>query len=683
MKKMLSLLLAVLFALTAIFSAAYAENTVQPTHTEREYFSAEYADDVDDKEGFLHPTIDDDGGEGGFTYPGQYTLDKDNNVYFVDRYCTTERRPIKVYSRDGKLIKKISSGHFIDKYCEFADILISGDILYAVTNTGVLCAYDTKTGKTEKYEAGTFDGYSPYALVKGDEGSIVICYLNGYVTSHEHLPCIFRTFRTDTAKFDDDSVKARYYTNASGKRMTEITWFGIKLNMESHEFEIPYGRNTKGEIVVASKTGSWNRYYYINFTDKGESLSIVELEHGSSFSDDMWRVSRLDNGFLVTTPNVDPDILYSTPDPDMSEKIISIDVVVWGYDDETHHVNDLLCSVPAFLMSEEESIDEKYVTCRFNYYAYDKVMGPNDFAVTKSGDIYIPDAAGRLESAGLRHYSGNGEYLGTVKCEYIGAKFLPSAMTVAEDSIYMLMYNNDHKSVLCEYDTQSGKTAEYPLPEGVDFSGLRFGQKFVTIGRYVVLEPNSVMMQSLFIFDTEKKEYVSAEGTYSRSYDSSSDTLTVHIDDAVYTIPHAGFTAYYVLGTDENGSIIISGGAGLCAYSKDGTLLSVASGLKEDCEKQLRFNFHVSNGKMYRAHSSQFFYYIGEYTLNEKFLTEDVYDANLDGKEDTQDAVFVLKYSAGMVKMGGAQFIKCDVSHDMKVNTADAVQILKHCAGME
>ena len=674
-------MLAVLFASAAVVTAVHAETAAQPTHTEKEYFSAEYADDIDDKEGYLHPTIDDDGGEGGFHFPGQYTLDEDNNVYFVDRYCTTERRPIKVYSGEGKLIKKISSEHFIDKYCEFADVLISGDILYAVTNTGVFCAYDIKTGKTEKYEAGTIDSYSPYALVKGDDGSIVICYLNGYVTSHEHLPCIFRTFRTDTAKFDDNSVKARYYTNASGKRMTEITWFGIKLNMESHEFEIPYGRNTKGEIVVASKTGSWNRYYYVNFTDKGESLSIVELEHGS-FSDDMWRVSRLDNGFLVTTPNVDPAILYSTPNPDISEKIITIDAVVWGYEDETHHVNDLLCSVPAFLMSEEESIDEKYVTCRFNYYAYDKVMGPNDFAVTKSGDIYIPDAAGRLESAGLRHYSKDGQYLGTVKCEDIGAKFLPSAMTVSEDSIYMLMYNNDHKSVLCEYDTQSGKATEYPLPEGVNFSGLRFGQKFVTIGRYVVLEPNSVMMQSLFIFDTEKKEYVSPEGTYSRSYDGTTDTLTVQIDDEIYTIPHANFMVYYVLGTDESDNLIISGGAGLCAYSKDGTLLSVASGLKEDCEKQLRFNFHVSNGKMYRAHSSQFFYYIVEYTLNEKFLTEDIYDANLDGKEDTQDAVFVLKYSAGMIKMGGAQFIKSDMNRNMKVNTADAVQILKHCAGM-
>ena len=57
-------------------------------------------------------------------------------------------------------------------------------------------------------------------------------------------------------------------------------------------------------------------------------------------------------------------------------------------------------------------------------------------------------------------------------------------------------------------------------------------------------------------------------------------------------------------------------------------------------------------------------------------------DVNEDGKINTADAVFILKYAAGMMSLDDNGLIAADVNHDEKVNTADAVLILKYAAGM-
>ena len=57
-------------------------------------------------------------------------------------------------------------------------------------------------------------------------------------------------------------------------------------------------------------------------------------------------------------------------------------------------------------------------------------------------------------------------------------------------------------------------------------------------------------------------------------------------------------------------------------------------------------------------------------------------DLNGDGKINTADAVFVLKFAAEMIQLDDKQVKAADVNHDGKVNTADAVLILKYAAGM-
>ena len=57
-------------------------------------------------------------------------------------------------------------------------------------------------------------------------------------------------------------------------------------------------------------------------------------------------------------------------------------------------------------------------------------------------------------------------------------------------------------------------------------------------------------------------------------------------------------------------------------------------------------------------------------------------DVNGDEKINTSDAVFVLKYAAGMIQLEEQQLTAGDCNHDDKVNTADAVLILKYAAGM-
>ena len=57
-------------------------------------------------------------------------------------------------------------------------------------------------------------------------------------------------------------------------------------------------------------------------------------------------------------------------------------------------------------------------------------------------------------------------------------------------------------------------------------------------------------------------------------------------------------------------------------------------------------------------------------------------DVNQDGKVNTQDAVFVLKFSAGMIGLTDEQHAAADTKPDNNVNTADAVLILKYAAGM-
>ena len=57
-------------------------------------------------------------------------------------------------------------------------------------------------------------------------------------------------------------------------------------------------------------------------------------------------------------------------------------------------------------------------------------------------------------------------------------------------------------------------------------------------------------------------------------------------------------------------------------------------------------------------------------------------DVNRDGKVNTADAVFVLKYSAGMISFDNDQLIAANTNKDDKVNTADAVFVLKYAAGM-
>ena len=57
-------------------------------------------------------------------------------------------------------------------------------------------------------------------------------------------------------------------------------------------------------------------------------------------------------------------------------------------------------------------------------------------------------------------------------------------------------------------------------------------------------------------------------------------------------------------------------------------------------------------------------------------------DVNGDGKVNTTDAVFILKYAAGMMQLDETQILAADCNHDGKVNTSDAVLILKYAAGM-
>ena len=57
-------------------------------------------------------------------------------------------------------------------------------------------------------------------------------------------------------------------------------------------------------------------------------------------------------------------------------------------------------------------------------------------------------------------------------------------------------------------------------------------------------------------------------------------------------------------------------------------------------------------------------------------------DSNLDGKINTADAVFILKYCAGAESLSEEQTISADVTFDGIVNTGDAVYILKYCAGI-
>lgn len=57
-------------------------------------------------------------------------------------------------------------------------------------------------------------------------------------------------------------------------------------------------------------------------------------------------------------------------------------------------------------------------------------------------------------------------------------------------------------------------------------------------------------------------------------------------------------------------------------------------------------------------------------------------DLNGDGKVNTADAVYVLKFSASMIEFDEKQMQAGDCNHDDTVNTADAVLILKYAAGM-
>ena len=57
-------------------------------------------------------------------------------------------------------------------------------------------------------------------------------------------------------------------------------------------------------------------------------------------------------------------------------------------------------------------------------------------------------------------------------------------------------------------------------------------------------------------------------------------------------------------------------------------------------------------------------------------------DANTDGKVNTADAVYVLRFSANMLTLTEKQLVCADTNKDGKVNTADAALILKYAAGM-
>ena len=57
-------------------------------------------------------------------------------------------------------------------------------------------------------------------------------------------------------------------------------------------------------------------------------------------------------------------------------------------------------------------------------------------------------------------------------------------------------------------------------------------------------------------------------------------------------------------------------------------------------------------------------------------------DINEDGVVNTGDAVYVLKYSAGMIQLDNYGIDMADVNSDKTVNTGDAVLILKYSAGM-
>ena len=58
-------------------------------------------------------------------------------------------------------------------------------------------------------------------------------------------------------------------------------------------------------------------------------------------------------------------------------------------------------------------------------------------------------------------------------------------------------------------------------------------------------------------------------------------------------------------------------------------------------------------------------------------------DATADGKLNTGDATWILKYAAGMIEEAGIDNImNADANMDGNINTGDATVVLKHCAGL-
>ena len=58
-------------------------------------------------------------------------------------------------------------------------------------------------------------------------------------------------------------------------------------------------------------------------------------------------------------------------------------------------------------------------------------------------------------------------------------------------------------------------------------------------------------------------------------------------------------------------------------------------------------------------------------------------DTNGDGKTNSQDALEILKHSAGLKKLTGDYLKAADINNDEKINSSVALKVLKYSAGLD
>ena len=670
MKRTLSLLFAIAFVFCAFSARATEAPNVSSTRTK--VFSAYFGS----KENELSPT---DSGDHEILVmiPYIYTVADDESIYVVDSYNPNIDEQIKHFSKEGKYIGTIDGTKIVGRHADIVDIKYVAGSLYILSDDCSLYRYNIKDAEQTKYDAGAPEGFTPFTLIAGDNDTVVICYHDGlqYYFNPEGCSFFYRTFNPADESFSDDTVKARSFKNSAHEDMTQIKWFDFTVTLRTQYNVMAFGRDTSGTFIVRQYNDNPYtpyRYTYCFFGEDGllsSEYTIHELWYPGG------NPTRNERGNAMRLVLINDDTAYP---PERFE------VETEGFDGQTPSV---AYSLPMQFMGfgeNDDNIDETQLVSRYNVYPIYADTAPFGFEVLENGNFCITD--NKQDGNVLKLYDSDGKYIETVTAKEINNDFYGITYTASiGNTVYTICSNTKtNKYFIAEYDTVTKQSASYPLPDDFNLGYYLFGtMAFKCLGKYLVFTTSNPDNPIAFEFDTEKKAFVEPEDAYNFVKDGRNVTIT--LDDRKYELE--GYF-YSTVGFTDNGDILVSGSGSTYRFSKDCRLLGIA-------DPNPRFSSYFeyfpqrgcfANGSLYRADATKHEYIIERVDFNEDFITQNIYDANLDGKVDTQDAVWILKYAAGMYGLypiiPGSQFYKADADKNGTINTVDAVIVLKYAAGM-